>query len=499
MAPHNAARTMLKLGQAHSQTTPTSGQMPPAQNPRHHMQNQMVNQQMQQRNAAIEHQMAQRRARKPTERNLPDGLEDIVIGDGVKQYNKLRDSEKRLDQIMMRKRLELQDTFSRNVKRFKTLRILVWNTCANQSWQVDVDENNITFDSIADPTYTVHIKAKLLDYVEDDITYSDSEDEDEEDNDMETEEAEKPKKPKTLKEQPSHRFSHFFKALSVEFENGGIPGDPNCTVNWKKPPNQTADNDNDIFSFTRKADENFNINICLTRDEQPERFRLSQALASTLDMEEADRAEVVMGIWEYVKFMGLQEDDERRSIRCDDALKSIFGTDTIYFPQVPERIISHLHPLPPVRLPYTVHLDEAFHTANPEPKPTIYDIQVMVEDPLRALILKMTQNPEHQAQLRQIAKLDEELAIVIQKIHLHKARHAFFSGFAKDPIGFCDKWMKSQKKDLSVILGEAEKGDVAGMELAKGGDDSVWNSDLVREAVRYRLAKADANHGQAGR
>jgi SWI/SNF-related matrix-associated actin-dependent regulator of chromatin subfamily D len=104
----------------------------------------------------------------------------------------------------------------------------------------------------------------------------------------------------------------------------------------------------------------------------------------------------------------------------------------------------------------------------------------------------MTQNPDHQASLRHIAKTDDDLAVLVQAIQHHKARHNFFNSMAKDPKAFMDRWMSSQKKDLSVILAEVDRADVAGLEFAKGGDDGVWGADVVREAVRYRLAKAEA-------
>jgi SWI/SNF-related matrix-associated actin-dependent regulator of chromatin subfamily D len=91
-------------------------------------------------------------------------------------------------------------------------------------------------------------------------------------------------------------------------------------IEWKK---QAGAADFDCLEFERKGDENLNVTINLVRDELPERFRLSQALSQTLDAEEADRAEVVMGIWEYVKAMGLQEDEEKRSVRCDDRLRQV--------------------------------------------------------------------------------------------------------------------------------------------------------------------------------
>ena len=168
-------------------------------------QRQIYEQQMAQRNAALEHQLAQRRARKPTDRNMPDGVEDIIVGDGVQQYRELREVEKKLDYTMMRKRLDIQDSFSRNVKRQKTMRIWISNTAENQPWQRGpMDENSFDFNSGADSTYRVRVEGKILDEPEDDVTTSDVEDE-------------TPEKPQKEKK-PEKKFSHFFKSLSVEFD-----------------------------------------------------------------------------------------------------------------------------------------------------------------------------------------------------------------------------------------------------------------------------------------
>jgi hypothetical protein len=97
----------------------------------------MPNIHAQQRNAALEHQLAQRRSRKPNDRNMPEGVEDLVIGEGVQQYKDLRDVERKLDYTMMRKRLDIQDSIHRNVKRHKTMRIWISNTADNQPWQAE--------------------------------------------------------------------------------------------------------------------------------------------------------------------------------------------------------------------------------------------------------------------------------------------------------------------------------------------------------------------------
>lgn len=281
-------------------------------------QRQIYEQQMAQRNAALEHQLAQRRARKPTDRSMPEGMEDLIIGDGVQQYKELRDIEKKLDYAMMRKRLDIQDTVTRSVKRQKTMRIWISNSVENQPWQrPPLDENSFDFDSGADATYKVKIEGRLIEDPEDDILASDEEDAKMTDGDDQKKEKQSP---------ADRKFSHYFKSISVEFDklrnaasqNPNV--DPAMQIEWKKTP-QAADVD--CIEFTRKGDENLNITVNLVRDEQLERYRLSQALAGTLDMEEADRAEVVMGIWEYVKAMGLQEDEERRLVRCDERLKGV--------------------------------------------------------------------------------------------------------------------------------------------------------------------------------
>ena len=59
---------------------------------------------------------AKLRSRKPTDRNIPEGVEECIIGDGVQQYRELRDLERRLDATMMRKRLDIADTVNRHSK-----------------------------------------------------------------------------------------------------------------------------------------------------------------------------------------------------------------------------------------------------------------------------------------------------------------------------------------------------------------------------------------------
>jgi hypothetical protein len=62
-------------------------------------------------------ELAKRRSRKPTDKNIPEGVEDSIVDvDGVQRYKDLRDVERRLDATITRKRLDIVDYTSRGSK-----------------------------------------------------------------------------------------------------------------------------------------------------------------------------------------------------------------------------------------------------------------------------------------------------------------------------------------------------------------------------------------------
>jgi SWI/SNF-related matrix-associated actin-dependent regulator of chromatin subfamily D len=263
---------------------------------------------------------ALRRSRKPTDRNLPDGIEDVIIGEGVQQYKNLRDLEKRLDAAVVRKRLDIQDSINKTVKKYRTMRIWISNTVENQPWQ-GAGSNP------GSGRYKVRIEGRLLDD-DTDPTVPDEDEEDEDAMDHDGSEEEKAKKAEAKAQ--SQRFSHFFKAITIDFDKPvtAIPEEVK-PVNWSKPmlpPNTTtppANAEFDILQFSRASQDNLNVTISLVRDEIPERYKLSKELAEVLDVEEETRSGIVLGIWDYIRAMELQEDEEKRQVRCDHRLRSV--------------------------------------------------------------------------------------------------------------------------------------------------------------------------------
>ncbi|KAI9655179.1 MAG: SWI/SNF complex component snf12 [Bathelium mastoideum] len=458
--------------------------------------------QLQQQQAAEAHrrELGKRQAKKPTDKNLPDGLDAITIGDGVERYKALREVERRLDAVMMRKRLDIQDSVNRNVQKQRTLRIWVSNTVENQPWQqTGMSADAFDFQAENAATYKVKIEGRLLPDEEDegdqDANKENEADKDGDAMDHDGEDgANKPKRPPAAAQRT--KLSHFFKSIKIEFDQYADLQQGQEPIEWTKPkqdsrqsvPSTSSNEVNfDCLEFERSSDENINITIHLVRDESPERFKLDKALADILDTDEEDRAGAVMGIWEYVKARGLQEDEENRMVHCDERLKQVFGKDTVFFPHIPGEIFPHLSALPPIRIPYTIRVDRAHHEQHPV-EPTIYDLRVPVPSPLRAAALALTQSPTHLHALQRIAQLDDQLATTVQALATEKAKHGFLASMARDPVRFVRRWVSSQRRDLEVLMGEATRGAGAGEdgsaeEFRRGGREGVWGGELARESV----------------
>ena len=222
---------------------------------------------------------------------------------------------------MQRKRLDFNESINRFSPRQRTMRVWISTTTQNQPWQTAGDDDGtFTFSEGSNGgSWKVQIQGQLLPNEEIDDASEDSDDEDQPMTD-----GDKPNEPEPIQ----RPFSHYFKSISLEYEKSSrYASDPTLQVEWKKQPGNEFNN----LAFERRGDENLNVTVNLIRDEQPERFRLSHALSRTLDMEEGHKAEVVTAIWDYVKFMGLQEDEEKRSVRCDDNLRQVLVLALVTF------------------------------------------------------------------------------------------------------------------------------------------------------------------------
>lgn len=441
-----------------------------------------------------------RMAKTPTNKNVPEGVEDICIGDGVARYKDLREVERSLDATMMRKKLEASDSvFHARSGRSGTMRIWISNTAENQPWQSGaLDADAFDFESDTGATYRVKIQGRLLDDANDEGLEEEEEEEDKTE-DAEGEKTDEEKKKADVAQTPKP-FSHFFSAVTIDFDRAKSLQPDNFTqIEWKRPEGTNPqDKPFSQIEFERKGDENINITINLTRHQMPEIFRLSKPLAELLDTDEDDRASVLMGIWEYARSQNLQQDEDERKFACDTKLKALFGgADSFFFPNLPNLIKPHLTTLPPIQLQYTIRVDKDYLAPSAESgkqpsEPTVYDVQVTLDDPLQPLLHGILRSKQSAETLQQIHSIDDQIVLLMSAISRSKAKHAFYTSMATDPVAFVKRWFSSQKRDLEVILGDAARGggeDASGEEWKRGGADSVWSSETARESVALWLAR----------
>jgi len=224
-----------------------------------------ANAQAQQRAEAERREKMRRIAKNPTDKNIPEGVEDICIGDGVARYRELREVERTLDATMMRKKLDVMDSKHHSrASRFGTMRIWVSNTVDNQPWQSSgIDADAFDFESDTNATYRVKIQGRLLDE-QGDEGLEDEEDDDKDANAMD--EGDEESKP-AAKPKP---FSHYFTSITIDFDRAKSLQPDNFTqIEWKKPDAPGGKEFSEL-EFERKGDENINVTINLQRYQNPE-------------------------------------------------------------------------------------------------------------------------------------------------------------------------------------------------------------------------------------
>ena len=198
------------------------------------------------------------------------------------------------------------------------MRIWITNSVENQPWQgKDLEVNAFDINSGTESTYKVSIVGK---FVNEDVPSAPAESEETVES-VETEKIDRQISP------PKPKLSELFKSITVELDRSkALQSDAANVIEWKKQqPAQrgsTAE-EFDCLQFERRGDENLNCTINLLRDEQPERYAMATPLEDLICEEEASKEMIMNAFWLYVRKMGLQRDEDKRTVRLDDTLKAV--------------------------------------------------------------------------------------------------------------------------------------------------------------------------------
>ncbi|ESK90328.1 swi snf and rsc complex subunit ssr3 [Moniliophthora roreri MCA 2997] len=401
--------------------------------------------------------------RKLTDKSLPNViLQNPEFAEDSKMYQSLLDMERKLDWTMTRKRVEIQDTLSRNPMTTRTLRIFLGHTVSGQTWQAGSEGNDNLNPETGEgiPAWQFKVEGRLL---------------------------ELPNQRAKDKVTP-RKFSTFIKKMVIDFDRDPKLYPESNIVEWPRATGM-QNPAMDGFTVRRTGDEPITIRLVLYLDHYPEQFKVAPELSNILGIKEESRLGVIQALWNYIKIQGLQDKVDKRAIHTDDRLRPLFGADTVPFARLPEFVTRFLSPPEPVVLMY--QLDPSMP---PPERPMAYDVEVKTEDTAAKNRMGVLIHPNKETTAN-IAKMDEEIAVLAQSLHNSHLKRTFLQSFAKDPALFIQTWLESQSKDLETILGS---GPTDGMtvrqeELRRSEFFRLpWVEEAVAVQEGYRLANLKA-------
>uniref|UniRef100_A0A8C0R8K1 SWI/SNF related BAF chromatin remodeling complex subunit D2 n=1 Tax=Canis lupus dingo TaxID=286419 RepID=A0A8C0R8K1_CANLU len=315
-------------------------------------------------------------------------------------YMDLLAFERKLDQTIARKRMEIQEAIKKPLTQKRKLRIYISNTFSPSKAEGDTagtagpPGGTPAGDKVA--SWELRVEGKLLD---------------------------DPSKQK-------RKFSSFFKSLVIELDKE-LYGPDNHLVEWHRMP---TTQETDGFQVKRPGDLNVKCTLLLMLDHQPPQYKLDPRLARLLGVHTQTRAAIMQALWLYIKHNQLQDGHEREYINCNR-----------YFRQVswPPSSLRFSRPLL-----CPLHQSPTSVDPNDQKKTACYDIDVEVDDPLKAQMSNFLASTTNQ---QEIASLDVKIHETIESINQLKTQRDFMLSFSTDPQDFIQEWLRSQRRDLKII------------------------------------------------
>uniref|UniRef100_A0A8B9HRG1 SWI/SNF-related matrix-associated actin-dependent regulator of chromatin subfamily D member 3-like n=1 Tax=Astyanax mexicanus TaxID=7994 RepID=A0A8B9HRG1_ASTMX len=313
-------------------------------------------------------------------------------------YMDLLAFEHKLDQTIMRKRVDIQEALKRPMKQKRKLRLYISNTFNPAKPDSDDSEGSIA-------SWELRVEGKLLD---------------------------DPGKQK-------RKFSSFFKSLVIELDKD-LYGPDNHLVEWHRTP---TTQETDGFQVKRPGDVNVRCTLLLMLDYQPPQFKLDPRLARLLGIHTQTRSCIIQALWQYVKTNKLQDSHEKEYINCDKYFQQIFDCPRLKFCEIPQRLTNLLLPPDPIVINHVISVDPNDHK-----KTACYDIDVEVDDPLKTQMSGFLLSTANQ---QEIATLDNKIHETIESINQLKIQRDFMLSFSRDPKGYIQDWICSQNRDLKLM------------------------------------------------
>ncbi|KAM4029076.1 SWI/SNF-related matrix-associated actin-dependent regulator of chromatin subfamily D member 3 isoform 1-T1 [Anomaloglossus baeobatrachus] len=354
--------------------------------------------QVQQQTTPTQGRSRSTKRRKMADKILPQRIRELVPESQA--YMDLLAFERKLDQTIMRKRVDIQEALKRPMKQKRKLRLYISNTFNPAKPDAEDSDGSIA-------SWELRVEGKLLD------------------------------DPSKMK----RKFSSFFKSLVIELDKD-LYGPDNHLVEWHRTP---STQETDGFQVKRPGDVSVRCTLLLMLDYQPPQFKLDPRLARLLGIHTQTRAVIIQALWQYIKTNKLQDCHDKEYISGDKYFQQIFDCPRLKFSEIPQRLTNLLLPPDPIVINHIISVDPT-----DQKKTACYDIDVEVEDPLKGQMSSFLLSTANQ---QEISALDNKVTIheTIESINQLKIQRDFMLNFSRDPKGYIQDWLLSQSRDLKIM------------------------------------------------
>ncbi|CAJ0582787.1 unnamed protein product, partial [Mesorhabditis spiculigera] len=350
---------------------------------------------------------APKKKKRCTEKYVSSRVQELVPE--AQAYLDLITVEQKIDLMINRKKLDIQESLKRPMKAKRKLRIFISHTFfPGREPEKEGDEPII-------PMWELRVEGRLLEEAQPgQISAASS------------------------RSLPKRKFSSYFKSLVIELEKD-IYGPDNHLVEWHRTP-QTGETDG--FQVKRPGNKPVKCTILLLLDHQPMKFKLHARLAKLLGIATETRPKIIEALWQYIKAYKLQDPIDADSINNDVFLEQIFGCKRMRVLEIPQRLHALLQQPDPVVLHHTIEQKEGGNNT------ACYDIEVEVDDHLKQHFLTFMQL---QSNNHDIYQLDQRIYDLVDQANELQKRRDFFKDFSENPNRFISRWIEAQTNELKRV------------------------------------------------
>uniref|UniRef100_A0A7N6BSQ4 DM2 domain-containing protein n=1 Tax=Anabas testudineus TaxID=64144 RepID=A0A7N6BSQ4_ANATE len=337
--------------------------------------------------------------RKMADKVLPQRIRDLVPESQA--YMDLLAFERKLDQTIARKRMEIQEAIKKPIMQKRKLRIYISNTYTPSKPEGEEAEKVSSWE--------LRVEGKLL------------------------EESGKQKR----------KFSSFFKSLVIELDKE-LYGPDNHLVEWHRMP---TTQETDGFQVKRPGDVNVKCTLLLMLDHQPPQYKLDPRLARLLGVHTQTRASIMQALWLYIKNNKLQDSHEKEYINCNRYFRQIFGCHRMRFSEIPMKLAGLLQHPDPIIINHIISVDPT-----DQKKTACYDIDVEVDDPLKGQMNSFLSSTTNQ---QEIAALEMKLMTDVTGNPEEERRTEFYQApWVPEAVGrYVYSKVQQRRQELEQVLG----------------------------------------------